>query len=250
VSALPETLILLTAVFLLAGLVKGVIGMGLPLVAIGLLSLAMTPAQAIAMTIIPGLITNIWQFSVGPSMPATIRRLWPMLVGTALGIWAGATAGALDAENARYASIALGFVIMLYVLTGLLKPPPPTPPAIDRWLSPMIGLVTGIVASPTGILVLPGVAYLQAQFSDRNALIQALGLYFTVATVALGLVAAQAGVLNADNAWLSAFAVIPAFAGMAFGARLRGVISQRAFRMTFLIGLFVVGARLASRVVG
>lgn len=46
------------AVFLLAGFVKGVIGLGLPTVAVGLLSLVMPPVQAAALLILPSMVTN------------------------------------------------------------------------------------------------------------------------------------------------------------------------------------------------
>ncbi len=54
-------LIATAGAFLLAGFVKGVIGLGLPTVSIGLLGLLMTPAQAAAILVVPSLVTNIWQ---------------------------------------------------------------------------------------------------------------------------------------------------------------------------------------------
>ena len=71
--------------FLLAGFVKGVIGLGLPTVAIGLLGLLMTPAQAAAILVVPSLVTNIWQFAVGGDLLALVRRMWPMLIGICVG---------------------------------------------------------------------------------------------------------------------------------------------------------------------
>lgn len=57
--------------FLLAGVVKGVLGMGLPSVAIAVLGIAMPTAQAAALVVIPSLFTNVWQFAAGPhSLPS------------------------------------------------------------------------------------------------------------------------------------------------------------------------------------
>ena len=67
--------------FLLAGFVKGVIGLGLPTVSIGLLGLLMTPAQAAAILVVPSLVTNVWQAAVGGGLLALARRLWPLLTG-------------------------------------------------------------------------------------------------------------------------------------------------------------------------
>ncbi|NVZ80096.1 sulfite exporter TauE/SafE family protein, partial [Pseudomonas gingeri] len=57
--------LLVLGTFLLAGTVKGVIGLGLPTVAMGLLGLAMVPAQAAALLIIPATLTNVWQLAAG-----------------------------------------------------------------------------------------------------------------------------------------------------------------------------------------
>ena len=80
--------------FLLAGFVKGVIGLGLPTVAIGLLGLLMTPAQAAAILVVPSLVTNIWQFVVGGELLALVRRMWPMLAGICIGTFIGAACAA------------------------------------------------------------------------------------------------------------------------------------------------------------
>ena len=83
-------LILIAAAFLLAGFVKGVIGLGLPTVSMGLLAVTMPPAQALAIVIVPAIVTNIWQTFVGPYLRDIIRRLWPLMVGTVVGIWLNA----------------------------------------------------------------------------------------------------------------------------------------------------------------
>ena len=75
--------------FLLAGLVKGVIGMGLPSIAIALLALVMPPAQAAALMIIPTFVTNVWQMLVGPHFVKLLRRMWLLIVGSVVGIWLG-----------------------------------------------------------------------------------------------------------------------------------------------------------------
>lgn len=71
--------------FLLAGFVKGVIGMGLPTVSIGLLGLLMTPIQAAAILVVPSLVTNIWQAAVGGGIFKLVQRMWPLLAGICMG---------------------------------------------------------------------------------------------------------------------------------------------------------------------
>jgi hypothetical protein len=72
--------LLVIATFIMAGLVKGVIGLGLPTVAMGLLGLAMAPSQAAALLIIPATLTTVWQLAFGGHLKGLIKRLWPLLM--------------------------------------------------------------------------------------------------------------------------------------------------------------------------
>src|SRR6266403_159049 len=105
---LDPLLIVIAAVVLLAGFVKGAIGLGLPTVAIGLLAVSMPPARALAIVIVPAIVTNVWQTFVGPYLRDIIRRLWPLMVATALGIWLNADM--LTGPYARYGTIILGLL--------------------------------------------------------------------------------------------------------------------------------------------
>src|SRR5260370_25596162 len=79
VAMFEPLLILIAAAFLLAGFIKGAIGMGLPTVSMGLLAVTMQPSRALAIVIVPAIITNIWQTFVGPYLRDIIRRLWPQI---------------------------------------------------------------------------------------------------------------------------------------------------------------------------
>jgi hypothetical protein len=80
----------IAATFLLAGMVKGVVGLGLPTVAMGLLGLVMPPVEAAALLLVPSLVTNVWQLLAGPRFGALLRRLRGMMLGVCVGTWAGA----------------------------------------------------------------------------------------------------------------------------------------------------------------
>src|ERR1041384_7471379 len=101
--------------FVFAGFVKGVLGQGLPTVAIGLLSLIMSPGEAAALVVIPALLTNIWQAWFGPSLMPLVRRLWPTLLASFVGTFV-ATAlglGLLPPEMAALARQGLGLALVL-----------------------------------------------------------------------------------------------------------------------------------------
>ena len=231
--------------FLLAGFVKGVTGLGLPTVAIGLLSLAMSPADAAALLVVPSLVTNVWQVAAGPRFSVLLRRLWLMMLAICIGTLAGS--GLLVSSSAGRASAWLGVALAAYAITGLLRLQLRVPACAERWLSPVIGCATGIVTVATGVLTIPAVPYLQALGLDRDDLVQALGLSFTVSTVALAADLAHAGVLPVSVAGTSALALAPALAGMLLGQWVRGRVRPELFRLWFFLALLLLGGDLALR---
>jgi uncharacterized protein len=231
--------------FLLAGFVKGVIGLGMPTVAIGLLGLLMTPAQAAAILVVPSLVTNIWQFVVGGDLLALVRRLWPMLIGICVGTFIGATL--LPHDTTGETTVWLGLALVLYAGLGLLKIHFKVPLRAEIWLGLLMGTATGAITVATGIFVLPGTPYVQALHFERDRMVQALGLSFTVSTMTLAVALAYAGEIHVAVAVPSLVALAAALLGMWLGQFVRGKVRAETFRLCFFLGLLLLGAHLALR---
>lgn len=227
-------------VFVLAGLVKGTIGLGLPTVAVGLLGLVMPPSQAAALLLAPSLMTNAWQVAAGPGLRPLLRRLWPLLGGVLLGAWLASGALSGGAAAAR----AMGAALLCYGLLGLLRIEFRVPRAAERWASLPVGLLSGAITAATGTFVLPGVPYIQALGLERDALVQALGLLFTVSTLGLALSLAGHGTVRAGALGVSLLALAPAMLGMWLGGRLRSRVRPQTFRSCFFLGLAGLGGHL------
>jgi uncharacterized membrane protein YfcA len=241
---LDPLLIVIAAVFLLAGFVKGAIGLGLPTVAIGLLAVSMPPARALAIVIVPAIVTNVWQTFGGPYLRDIIRRLWPLMVGTIIGIWAGA--GLMTGPYARYGTVVLGVLLVIYAIIGLSKFNFHVAPGNEKWVGGIVGLITGVVSAATGVQVIPSMPFMQAIGMEKDELVQALGVFFTVATVALALNLTHAGLLTAATALPGAVAMAGAFAGMFIGQAVRSRLEPETFRRWFLVALMLLGTYLAG----
>jgi uncharacterized protein len=237
-------LILIAAAFLLAGFVKGVIGLGLPTVSMGLLAVTMPPSHALAIVIVPAIITNIWQTFVGPYLRDIIRRLWPLMAGTVVGIWLNADM--LTGPYARYGTIVLGLLLVIYAIVGLSKLSFKVARRDEKWLGGLVGLITGVVSAATGVQVLPSMPFMQAIGMEKDELVQALGVFFTVATVALAFNLTAAGLLSASTALPGAVAMAASFAGMFIGQAVRSRMQPEAFRRWFLIAMILLGIYLAA----
>jgi hypothetical protein len=240
---LDGKLVFIGAVFALAGLIKGVIGLGLPTVSMGLLAIVMPPLQAAAILVLPSFLTNVWQMVDGPALAAMARRLWPMLLAACLGTWVGA--GLMVGPYAKYSSVLLGVALIAYALTGFRSKPVTVAASREIWLGPLTGAITGLITAATGVFVVPSVPYLQALSLGKEELIQALGLTFTVSTIALAVNIAFAGALRFGAAEPAVVALVMAFAGMWAGQALRSRLSPEIFRRCFFAGLLVLGIYLA-----
>ncbi|WP_238160415.1 sulfite exporter TauE/SafE family protein [Pigmentiphaga sp. H8] len=235
-------ILLILGTFFVAGAVKGVIGLGLPTVAMGLLGLAMVPAQAAALLVVPSMVTNVWQLAAGGRFVHLARRLWPLLAGVVAGTWL--TAALAGTGSQPWAVRALGVALVLYAAFGLMAFQLRVPPGAERWLGALSGLATGAVTAATGVFVIPAVPYLQALGLAKDELVQALGMAFTVSTLALAVALARGGALGYQQMAASLVALVPAMAGMWAGQYLRHRISPAAFRRGFFTGLGLLGLYL------
>ena len=220
------------------------IGIGLPTVAVGLLGLMMTPSQAAAILVLPSLVTNVWQ--------AACRRPLPLVVArSGRCSWAlprhVRRRGVLPHGGTGEATIWLGIALAIYAGLGLFKLHFVVPPRAEWWLGPLIGAGTGIVTVATGVFVLPCVPYVQALQMDRDKLVQAMGISFTVSTITMAAALAHAGAMSGSIAGVSLIALAAGLAGMVLGQIVRGKVAAKTFRLCFFIGLLLLGAHLALR---
>lgn len=231
---------LIATVFALAGTVKGISGMGLPTVAMSLLGLWMAAPQAAALLVAPSLATNLAQCQ-GPHGRTLMRRLWPMWLALAAATVFGPGLGHGSDLTARR---LLGIALVLYGLWGLWRPTWPAIAGRSPWLGTAAGMLTGLVTASTAVFVLPMVPYLQALRLEKDEMVQALGLSFGVATLAL---AARLGWGSGLGTWLTPgtlWALAAAFAGLWLGSRWRARLSGPAFQRSLF--LIFIGLGLAN----
>lgn len=239
------TIASIAAIFFAAGIVKGVLGMGLPTLAMGLLGLLMTVPQAAALLTWPSLVTNLWQAFAGGGLRRLLPRLWLLQAGIAVGV---AAAGWLPPQDDRLAQRLLGACLLAYGAMGIAGwRPPPLAADRERWMAPVVGTMTGLVTGITGVFVLPAVPYLQSMQLDRHQLAQALGWSFTTSTLALAALLAARGQLGMAGSLQSMLGLVPALAGMSAGQAIRRRMDEVQFRRCFFWSLAILGGWLLAR---
>ncbi|NNG75276.1 sulfite exporter TauE/SafE family protein [Acinetobacter sp. ANC 4277] len=228
------------AVFAIAGMIKGTIGLGLPAVSMGLLTIFISPFQAATLLIVPSMITNFWQLFAEGHVLKLVRRFWPLLLGIIVGsIWSiFPTLG----QGEFRSEALLGGMLALYGLYGLFSKNMPNLAPHEKWLSPIIGYLGGALTVATGVVVIPVVPYLQSLHLKRDDLVQSLGLAFTISTICLAVFLHQNPVEDIPLDYkMSLIALLPALVGMWLGTKIRYRIPEQKFRKVFFCGLVIFG---------
>lgn len=240
-----ETVALILGAFFLAGLIKGLLGMGLPLITLAILASTLGVRETLSVMLIPGIATNAWQALAGPSFRRLARRLWPFLAAACIGIWFGTAV--LAAARSETLIAIVGLTLTLYAAVALLRIEMPPPGRHELWMSPLMGGLGGVMFGMAGNMIVPGLLYLHALRLPRDTFVQALGITFVTITLALGTSLTGRGLMTQDLALMSALALVPTGLGLALGSRYRHHISEGRFRQLFLIGLVLVGLDMLRR---
>ena len=236
----------MAAVLFLSGLVKGIVGLGMPSVIVGLGSMIVGVKPAMAILIVPSFVTNVWQALDGDQFGRIVKRTWPMMIMIAVGTWLGVLG--LASLDPKVISAALGATLIGYSVMGLTRAGLPHPGRWERLVSLPIGAVHGIVAGLTGSYI-PGVPFLVSLGLDKKQLIQAMGVLFTFSTLALTVAMIGHALMSTELALLSAAGVIPAVLGMWIGQLVRNRLSEAVFRQALFIALGGLGAYILWRAV-
>jgi uncharacterized membrane protein YfcA len=240
----PTALAAILATFLLAGSVKGVVGLGLPTISLAILTVVLDLASAMALLLIPSFVTNFLQGATGGHGRMLLRRLWPfLLLATIMVGLSGLALGYLDHTQLRR---LLGLLIIIYAGISLFGWRPSISTTNERWLGPVMGVLNGIFTGMTGSFVVPGVLYLNAIGLPRDALVQAMGILFALATLALAVMLGAQGMLTLDLGLGSLVGLPPALIGMAAGQRLRKRLSEALFRKVLFWALLAMGLYIVA----
>lgn len=243
---MDTTAILMAALALfVAGTVKGAAGMGLPTTAIALLTLSLAPRMAIALVLIPMIVSNAWQvYRSGHVWPA-LRRYLPF--GLCLAVMVGATVALTDSAPDRLLLGLLGSVILLFVLVSVTRWSPHIAPERDRPAQIVAGAIAGVMGGLTSVWAPPLAVYLAARQTPKDEFVRASGLLIFIGSLPLAWGYARQGFLTAELAWISAALLVPTIAGFTLGEAIRERLSEAGFRRVLLLVFALMGLNLLRR---
>ena len=236
----PSTVLAILATFFVAGIVKGVIGLGLPSISLALLTVVINLPTSMALLLMPSLVTNIWQAVRGGNFLKILKRLWLLFLTSTMTVWIGTTA--LTIADLTLLSALLGGLLMSYAVVSLSGLRFNLKSRNEWWVGSLTGSVNGILTGMTGSFVVPGVFYLQSIGLQRDALIQSMGILFTTSTLALFFSLQSNEFLTSKLVVWSSISLVPSIIGVLIGQQIRQWLSEKTFRNVFFFSLIVIGA--------
>jgi uncharacterized membrane protein YfcA len=234
-----------TAAFILAGLVKGVLGFGFPIIALILLTLYIGLLDALAIIVVPTLLTNAWQALSGPHLRAILARMWLYFLCAMIGIFVASWF--ITQVNVNMLTGLLGAVLFFFAISRLLDVHIDVPRNREPLLSVVLGSVNGLLTGFTGSFMVPSVLYMQALGFGKDMLVQAMGVFFGLSTAMLMISLGRNQLITAADATASTVMLLPSFLGIYAGRFMRDRIDEATFQRIFLIGVLLLGAYIVYR---
>ena len=229
----------------LAGVIKGVTGLGYASCSLPFLVIAIGLKPAMALVIIPSMTTNFSLALTTGHFRETITRFGLLYVSMLPGIAVGVSL--LLWINPQVAARVLGAVIVAYGIFALLKPAMALPRRFERPLQIPTGFLNGVMTGMTGAQVMPLFPYVMALNLEPSRMIQAINLAVLIASTILAVSLATTGILTPLLLAASISAIIPALLGVELGVRARGLIPVDAFRRIVILTLIFLGLMLLAR---
>ncbi|MEO0744633.1 MAG: sulfite exporter TauE/SafE family protein [Pseudomonadota bacterium] len=238
----PSLIAFASAVLLLAGTVKGFIGLGMPTVALTLLTLQVDARSAVTLIVIPMLLSNVWQFWRGPDMAGCVRQHWRY--AAILILCVAATVWFSQSAPDRFLRAVLGAFVLAFCFFSWRNMVPPIPAHRVRLFEGISAVVAGLVGGLTAAWAPPLAMYLTGLQLDRDAFVQALGFLITAGSISIFVMFIAVGHSTAPQLAVSGFLLIPTLIGFSVGERLRHRSDPEQFKKYFLGAFSVLGANL------
>jgi uncharacterized membrane protein YfcA len=243
-----NALILTIAIFLLSGVIKGTVCLGLPMAAVGLLASLVDPRLAISLVVFPIMVTNFWQMVRGGNILQNARRygLFAVVVMVSMAL-VTIVAGRVSAETLTG---VIGAVIIMFSLTSLLASVPYLPDRYDKLGQTVAALACGIIGGLTAIWSPPMAIYFLARRLDKDEFVAASGFLIFLSSLPLALGYWKAGLLTGPLALTSIAMCVPAIVGFTVGEQIRSRLSGDRFRTLVLVLFLFLGINLIRRAFG
>ncbi len=235
-------LLIVYTTFFIAAFIKGLTGLGFVSLCLPVIAIFIKLEEAIPLVVLPSLVSNVMIIHQTGRLRQSIRRFWLLYISAFPGIYAGVLL--LNMVGNYAAKVILGVVSIGYAVLLLLRVEISIPEVKERVLSIPIGLTNGFLNGLTGTQVIPMLPYLLSLKLDRDGMINAINVGFTLSITVLLIIFGKFNLITQEIIEFSVVGVIPVVAGIYLGGKLRHHISEERFRIAVLLILILIGVNL------
>lgn len=242
-----NSIFLISVIFLFAGFVKGTSGIGLPAISLAFLTMFMGIKVAIALVVMPGLLTNFWQVFGRFKIKNIIIRMWPLLIFLFIFSLLGAR---ILVNNSEILTLLLGVILSFYATISLIKKNEITIPVkYEKLIGAFAGAFGGFFGGSTGTFIFPLALYVYSLKMNKNEFLQTIALVLISASLFLGIALTGNKLWTLELFLYSSYAVLPSFIGMYIGRNLQFILNEDLFRKIFLFVLIIIGLLIMNKAI-
>lgn len=228
--------------FFVGGLVKGVLGIGLPLIVVPALAALISPLNAIMLLFVPAVSSNVLQAYQAGLRASAFARFWPACVAIVAGSWVGASV--LSGVDDASASAIIGIVVGLFCATQFVARLPRISSTGERWFTPVAGTASGFAGGLTGFFGLTLVPYLLSLRLGKEDFVATIALLYLCGVSAMYVNLSSSGAFTWLNVGWSIAASVPTLVGVWLGSLLRRRVSEIVFRRLLIVVLTMLAFNL------
>lgn len=241
------SLAIIASAFLAGGMIKGILGIGLPLVTVPVIATFTDPLYAISLMFVPAVTSNILQARQAGLSKAIVRKYWMVCVGVIVGTALGTEV--LTESDTATAQLFLSVVVVLFCISQLMSTLPAMSERWRKYVTPVLGSVSGFAGGISGFFGLVLVPFLLSLRLDKESFVATIALLYLSGVSALYLSLGLKGELHFDLVTASALCALPTLLGVSLGARLRRRIEEQLFRRVLIIALLVIALNLLRQAI-
>lgn len=240
-----DLILLVTVIFLFGGFVKGISGIGLPAISLAFLTMFMGIKVAIALVVMPGLLTNFWQAFGKTKIIKIIYRMWPLLLFLFLFSFLGAK---ILVDHSKFLTLVLGALLSTYgIFSILVRKQLVIPQNYEKIIGAFAGALGGFFGGSTGTFVFPLALYVYSLKISKQEFLQSIALVLIAASFFLGIALTGNKLWSWELFLYSSYAAIPSFIGMYIGKKLQLKLDERIFKRVFLLMLIIIGLLIINK---
>lgn len=229
----------------LGGFVKGVSAFGLPTISVPIIFSFMSLPAAVAVLVVPMIVTNFVQMMLSGHIRLTFERHWRLFVPLYLTLPIGVFL--LSAVDTKYLLIVVGVLLIIVTSLEFSGVSFAFLGRREKIFGPLIGSVAGVIGGITSLFGILPIFFFVALELDKEKFVAAVSVLLFTGSIALMLSLQSMNFLRLTELSYSLIGLGPLFAGMWAGTKLRHRIDQPTFKKVVLTLITIMGISMIYR---